>query len=95
MSNEDPATDDEMRAWARDEACRSGYRVNEDGRQLGAVIKGLVRNRERFGARYCPCRIRSGDPEKDAAIICPCVYRDDEVAADGQCHCNLFLAPES
>lgn len=94
MSEEEPATEEEMRAWARDEAGRSGYRLNEDERQLGAVIKGLVRNRERFGAQYCPCRIRSGDPEKDAAIVCPCVHRDEEVGAEGRCHCNLFLGPE-
>ena len=95
MSIDDPATEEEMRAWARDEACRSGYLINEDERQLGAVIKGLVRSRERFGARYCPCRIRSGDSAKDAAIVCPCVHREEEVAAGGRCHCNLFLAPES
>ncbi len=95
MSNEDPATEEEMLAWARDEAERCGYRLNPDERQLGAVIKGLVRNRERFGERYCPCRIRSGDPEKDAAIVCPCVHRDEEVAAEGRCHCNLFLGPEA
>lgn len=95
MNDGGPATEEEMRAWARDEAERCGYRLNPDERQIGAVIKGLVRARERFGEQYCPCRIRSGDPEKDAAIVCPCVHRDAEVAADGRCHCNLFLAPES
>ena len=82
-----------MHAWARREAANSGLRLNPDERQLRTVLKGLVRNRERFGVAYCPCRIRSGEPEKDAAIVCPCVYRDEEVAADGRCHCNLFHAP--
>lgn len=95
MNDGGPATEEEMRAWARDEAERCGYRLNPDERQLGAVIKGLVRARERFGEQYCPCRIRSGDSAKDATIVCPCVYRDEEVAADGRCHCNLFLAPGS
>lgn len=94
MSNEDPTTEEEMRAWARDEAQNAGLRLNPDERQRGTVIKGLVRARERFGERYCPCRIRSGDPEKDAAIICPCVHRDEEIAESGQCHCHLFFAPE-
>jgi ferredoxin-thioredoxin reductase catalytic subunit len=94
MNDGGPATEEEMLAWARDEAERCGYRLNPDERQLGAVIRGLARNRERFGARYCPCRIRSGDPDRDAAIVCPCVHRDEEVAGEGRCHCNLFLAPE-
>lgn len=95
MSEEDPATEEEMQAWAEREAEISGFRLNPDERQRRTVIKGLVRNRERFGAAYCPCRIRSGDPGKDAAIVCPCVHRENEVAEQGRCHCNLFHAPGS
>ncbi|MEN6341054.1 MAG: ferredoxin-thioredoxin reductase catalytic domain-containing protein [Methanospirillum sp.] len=94
MSDKEPATEEEIHAWAEREAEVSGFRLNPDERQRRTVIKGLVRNRERFGERYCPCRIRSGDPEKDAAIICPCVHREEEVATEGRCHCNLFHAPE-
>jgi ferredoxin-thioredoxin reductase catalytic subunit len=89
----DPATEEEMQAWADAEAKAHGFVLNPDERQLKAVLKGLVRNRERFGARYCPCRIRTGDPEKDRTIECPCVYRGSEIAEQGRCHCNLFLAP--
>ena len=95
MSDQDPTTEEEMHAWAEREAEISGLRLNPDKRQLRTVLKGLARNRERFGAAYCPCRIRSGEPEKDAAIVCPCVHRDEEVAAEGRCHCNLFLGPDA
>ncbi len=94
MSEAEPTTEEELRAWAEHEAEISGFRLNPDERQRRTVIKGLARNRERFGARYCPCRIRSGDPEKDVAIVCPCVHREDEIAEQGRCHCNLFHAPE-
>ncbi len=94
MSEQDPVTEEEMHAWAEREAELTGFRLNPDERQRRTVIKGLIRNRERFGAQYCPCRIRSGDPEKDAAIVCPCVHREEEVAVEGRCHCNLFHAPE-
>lgn len=93
MSGRDPETEEEMRAWVEEEAQKCGYRLNEDERQLGVVIRGLVRNRERFGDRFCPCRIRSGAPEKDREIICPCIFREEEVKADGRCHCNLFFSP--
>ena len=95
MTEADPGTEEEILDWARGEADRCGYRLNPDERQLGAVVKGLARNRDRFGMRYCPCRLRSGDPEKDAAIVCPCVHRDQEVESEGRCHCNLFLAPDA
>jgi ferredoxin-thioredoxin reductase catalytic subunit len=94
MSETEPTTEEELRAWAKHEAEISGFRLNPDERQRTTVIKGLARNRERFGARYCPCRIRSGDPEKDTAIVCPCVHREEEIAEQGRCHCNLFHARE-
>jgi ferredoxin-thioredoxin reductase catalytic subunit len=50
-------------------ATKNGYRLNPDERQRDAVIRGIARNQERFGAGYCPCRVRSGDPERDQAII--------------------------
>jgi len=54
------------------------------------VIRGLAGNCKKFGRPYCPCRIRSGNPEKDQDIVCPCVFHKDEVSTDGHCHCNLF-----
>ncbi|HOV66967.1 MAG TPA: ferredoxin-thioredoxin reductase catalytic domain-containing protein [Methanoregulaceae archaeon] len=94
MTVKDPENEEEMRAWAEAEAESNGIRLNPDERQLAVVLRGLVRNRERFGERYCPCRIRTGDPEKDQQIICPCIFRDEELKADGRCHCNLFFTKE-
>jgi len=65
--------------------------LNRDETQLSAVIRGLARNLTRHGERYCPCRLRSGKPEEDQKIICPCIYHQDEIADDGSCHCNLFF----
>ena len=48
---------------------------------------------DKHGERYCPCRIRSGDTEKDRLIICPCAYHEDEIENEGHCHCNLFFLP--
>jgi ferredoxin-thioredoxin reductase catalytic chain len=78
-------------AWAREYAESRGWKLNTDERQFRAVIKGLARNTLRHGERYCPCRIRSGDPEEDREIICPCIYHEDEITGEGHCHCNLFF----
>jgi len=81
----------EMLAWAKDYAQHHGWVLNSDEKQLGTVIRGLVRNRNRFGRPYCPCRLRSGDQEKDRAIECPCVYHRDEIEHQGSCHCRLYF----
>ena len=82
--------EEEMLRWAKEYARKNGLILNADEKQLGTVIRWLVRNRTRFGKAYCPCRLRSGDEEKDAGIVCPCIFHEDEIAKDGHCHCNLF-----
>ncbi len=81
----------EMLEWAKTYAQSQGFALNTNTKQLETVIRGLVRNKAKFGHPYCPCRLRSGDPEKDAAIECPCIYHKDEIAKDGSCHCNLYF----
>ncbi|MDD1653775.1 MAG: ferredoxin:thioredoxin reductase [Methanomicrobiales archaeon] len=89
---EDQEAEEAMLRWARKYAKEKGWMLNPDRDKLRVVIRGLARNRKRFGEQYCPCRIRSGDAEKDRAIICPCAYHEDEVAREGQCHCRLYFA---
>ena len=79
-----------MLKWANSHAKKHGWVLNKDEKQLGTVIRGLVRNKKKFGRPYCPCRLRSGDEEKDRTIVCPCVYHKDEVATQGSCHCRLY-----
>lgn len=83
--------EEEIYAWAKEYAEEHGWALNYIDKQLRAVIRGLARNYIRHGERYCPCRIRSGDTEKDREIICPCVYHEEEIATRGHCHCNLFF----
>ena len=81
----------DMLKWAKGYAHKNGWTLNTDEKQLMTVIKGLVRNKTKFDQPYCPCRIRSGDEEKDRAIECPCVYHKEEVAKQGHCHCHLYF----
>jgi ferredoxin-thioredoxin reductase catalytic chain len=89
--SEETSVEDEMLKWVKGYAQKQGWSLNEDPKQLGTVIRGLVRNKTKFGRPYCPCRLRSGDEEKDRTIECPCVYHKDEIASTGHCHCNLFF----
>jgi len=90
MPDEDTSGAD-MLKWAKGYAQQHNLVLNPDEKQLATVIRGLVRNREKFGHKYCPCRLRSGDEEKDRAIECPCVYHTDEIANEGSCHCKLYF----
>lgn len=87
---EDPQAEADMLKWAQAIARKNGWVLNPDAEHLRIVIRGLVRNKHKFGRPYCPCRLRSGDEEKDRDIECPCIYHKDEIAHDGHCHCLLY-----
>jgi len=87
--------ENEILAWAAGYAKKHGYRLNPEEKRLESVIRGLAKNKHRFGAQYCPCRIRSGDMENDKSIVCPCIYHDQEIKEQGSCHCNLFFSEET
>jgi ferredoxin-thioredoxin reductase catalytic chain len=40
----------------------------------------------------CPCRLAANDASWDKDIICPCVYREADVAEFGSCYCNLYVS---
>ncbi len=69
-----------------------GYYFNKDKDRALELLDALALNRERYGYMACPCRLVSGEREKDKDIICPCVYRADDVEAYGSCYCNLYVS---
>ena len=71
-------------------AQKEGFRLNPDRRIVEGIIKGLLRNEEKYGARYCPCRRVSGNQEEDQPKICPCQWHKEEIERDGHCFCRLF-----
>ncbi len=68
-----------------------GYFFNKDTERTMELMEALLVNKERYGYMCCPCRLSAGDREKDADIICPCVYREPDVAQFGSCYCNLYV----
>ena len=71
-----------------------GYLFYKDRERVFELIEGLITNKERYGYMACPCRLASGDREKDRDIICPCVYREPDVREFGSCYCNLYVSRE-
>ena len=69
-----------------------GYFFNKDRARVNELLEALLLNKERYGYMCCPCRLSSGDREKDKDIICPCVYREPDVKEYGSCYCNLYVS---
>ena len=80
-----------MYEWTEKYANKAGYKLNPDKEALDYVLDGLAIKIEKFGRRYCPCRIVTGIEKEDQKIVCPCVYHKEEVEKYGNCHCELFF----
>jgi ferredoxin-thioredoxin reductase catalytic subunit len=86
---------EKIKEWAKRYAEKKGIQVNPDKQQFDEVVKGLAARQEKFGKRYCPCRIITGNAEEDKKIICPCIYHEEELKEHGTCHCKLFSVKKS
>ncbi len=69
----------------------AGINVNPKVETAQGIIKGLFKNKQTKGEFYCPCRVTSGDKEKDKDLICPCVFHRGEIELEGKCRCFLFV----
>ncbi|MDQ7797698.1 MAG: ferredoxin-thioredoxin reductase catalytic domain-containing protein [Candidatus Edwardsbacteria bacterium] len=84
----------EIEAEVRELADKEGYLLNPDREILEGIIEGIAVNEEKLGYWNCPCRRASGDRMQDQDIICPCQYRDPDLAEYGRCYCALYVTQE-
>lgn len=63
-----------------------GYFFNREREKVFDILSGLLINRERYGYMSCPCRLASGNRDWDRDIICPCIYREEDVRVYGRCY---------
>jgi len=71
---------------------KSGYNLNPDVIFTKELVSGLIVNQKRYGYSACPCRLASGNKAEDLDIICPCDYRDPDLAQYGACYCALYVS---
>ncbi len=82
---------EEVRRRAEADAKTYGYYLTPQPELLQGFLEGLKTNEDRYGYPLCPCRLTSGNFEYDRDIICPCDYRDPDVAQYGACYCRLYV----
>jgi len=80
----------ELREQLASYADKTGLKLNPNEKVVEGIINGLLRNRKFKGDIYCPCRIVTGNKEKDKEIACPCVFHRGEIELQDHCKCNLF-----
>ncbi|HID73719.1 MAG TPA: ferredoxin:glutaredoxin reductase, partial [Thermoplasmata archaeon] len=76
------------------EAEASGYHLNPDREFTRELVESLLVNEDRYGYPACPCRLAEGVRKWDLDIICPCDYRDADLAEFGACYCALYVSDE-
>ncbi len=69
-----------------------GIQLNKDKEYVMEILEGLLTNEARYGYRSCPCRLAAGIKEKDADIICPCIYKNPDIKEYGSCYCGLYVS---
>lgn len=73
---------------------KRGYYFNRDEATVESLLEGLLLNKDRYGYMCCPCRLAAGSRDLDRDIICPCDYREADVAEYGACYCALYVSAE-
>ena len=96
MSTEERFTDAVLKTYERlkKEAEEAGYHLNPDRNFALRLIQGLLENEKRYGYWCCPCRLGSGEKNKDLDVICPCYYRDSDLEEFGACYCALYVSDD-
>lgn len=72
-----------------------GYRLNPDMEFAKDLARGLLATTQRYGYPACPCRLASGNKQEDLDIICPCDYRDTDIAEYNACYCALYVSDKA
>jgi ferredoxin-thioredoxin reductase catalytic subunit/rubredoxin len=87
-----PAEVDALYEKLQREQGAAGYHLNPDEAFTKELLHGLLVNERRYGYQACPCRLASGNKAEDLDIICPCDYRDPDLAEYGNCYCGLYVS---
>ena len=72
-------------------AKKNGFQLNPNQEIVKRLVRGLLENEKKHGARYCPCRRITENKEEDKPKICPCQWHKEEIEKQGRCLCGLFV----
>jgi ferredoxin-thioredoxin reductase catalytic subunit/glutaredoxin len=71
-----------------------GFMFNSNMERTFELLRSLLINMDRYGYMACPCRLASGEKDRDRDIMCPCEYREADVIEYGSCYCGLYVSDD-
>jgi ferredoxin-thioredoxin reductase catalytic subunit len=81
-----------MNAWRDFAENNPLIKLNPNLEEVNTLAAGVLENMKNRGMKYCPCRMTTGDFEKDLELVCPCnFYRQKVWKENGECWCGLFF----
>jgi ferredoxin-thioredoxin reductase catalytic chain len=80
-----------IEVWKRF-AERNDFMLNPDTKRVNMLADGVLNNEKNHGLKYCPCRMTTGDSERDLLLVCPCNFKSQKTWKEtGECWCSLFV----
>ncbi len=68
------------------------FMLNPDIKKVEMLADGVLNNEKNHGLKYCPCRLMTGDAERDLLLACPCNFKIQKTWKEkGECWCGLFV----
>lgn len=81
-----------IKAWHEFAERNGTIKVWEESDSVLRLSVGVLENMKNKGLKYCPCRITTGDQDKDLKLICPCNFLAQQTWKEfGECWCGLFV----
>lgn len=80
-------TEQEVRDMLSYYASHRGLELTDKADRL---IERLLKQKEKYGHMFCPCRTPPEEGEHIENNVCPCKWHMDEVREDGRCLCGMF-----
>jgi ferredoxin-thioredoxin reductase catalytic subunit len=85
-------TESVIAAWREFATNNPMIKMNPNEEEVNTLASGVLENVKNRGMKYCPCRMTSGDFQKDLELVCPCnFYRQKVYKENGECWCGLFM----
>ena len=71
---------------------RNDFMLNPDSKRVETLAGGVLNNEKNHGLKFCPCRLRTKDREKDLKLVCPCNFKAQPTWKQRrECWCSLFV----
>ena len=84
--------DEVVAAWREFAENNPLIKLNPNMEEVNTLAAGVLENMKNRGMKYCPCRMITGDFEKDLELVCPCNFYHQKVWKEtGECWCGLYF----